>query len=245
VENQGPLAGFASFSLGSLARSGHEFLAYLLVGMIAAHIFGVVFESKVSRVSLTKAMIDGKKTVEDDQIPASLFPRRGKGGGIIALCVLFVVGGVGGLASTFPASGLIAMPVNESFLTECSDCHNVYHPSLLPRQSWVSLMESLSDHFGEDASLGADITNEIMSYLTRYGAQAWDTEAANSLSIVDEKQPFQITATPFWIRTHKNISPEIFQTKPVNSKANCSACHLDASGGLFADQNIQIAHGQG
>ncbi len=244
VENQGPLAGFVNFDLGAVAQFTHEFLAYLLVGMIGAHIVGVLVESRISRISLTVAMIDGKKPLGDTSTPAPLNPSRKTGALVAVLGAGILVIGAGVLLSAIPPSGVIPMPGNDRFQTECADCHEVYHPSLMPRASWTLLMADLGDHFGEDASLSADVNAEITTYLNRYAAQAWDTEPANMFGEVDEKHPFQITATPFWLRTHADIPKSIFETKPVNGKANCAACHKDAVGGMFADQNIQIAHGQ-
>ena len=120
----------------------------------------------------------------------------------------------------------------------------LYHPSLLPRDSWQKLMANLEDHFGEDASLDDSVTQDIANYLSTYSSQVWDTEAANELRAVDPQKPYEITATPFWKRTHARIDPTIFETRPVLSKGNCAACHWDAESGRFADQKIEIAHGQ-
>ncbi|MCF6301916.1 MAG: cytochrome b/b6 domain-containing protein [Devosiaceae bacterium] len=244
MENQGPLAGFVGFDFGWNARTVHLVLAYGLVGMIVLHVFGVLVESKLSKTSLTRSMLNGKKELVSGGSapkirPARLWPA-------LALMLGAGVGIVGGgsLASAIQPSGMIELPVMEKFVSECGDCHEVYHPSLLPRSSWEILMDELDDHFGEDASLGAETTAQITEHLKTYAAEAWDTEAANLLRAVDPQKPTQITASPFWKQNHQGIAEVVFETKPVNGEANCQACHKDALGGRFDDQQIEIAHNQ-
>ncbi len=49
---------------------------------------------------------------------------------------------------------------------ECGACHMAFQPGFLPARSWTRMMGSLSDHFGEDASLPDDKTEIISAYLT-------------------------------------------------------------------------------
>ena len=244
VENQGPLAGFASFDFGIRVRFVHRVLAYLLVGMIGLHIVGVLVETRLSKFSLIRSMIDGWKPrgtgeSEDREVPA----RPGRALMILVSAGVVIVG-AGALASAVPASGVIELPPNEPFNSECTACHELYSPSLLPAESWKLLMANLEDHFGEDASLDDSTTQEITRYLMRYSSEKWDTEAANRLRAVNPDKPYEITATSFWKRNHAQIDPKTFESRPVFSKGNCSTCHLDARTGRFDDQKIQIAHGQ-
>jgi hypothetical protein len=105
-------------------------------------------------------------------------------------------------------------------------------------------MAGLDDHFGEDATLDAETTRNISAYLAEYSSETWDTEAANRLRRVSEKDPFRITASPYWVRKHSGIAPEIFSTPPVNSRSNCAACNGDAATGRFDDQQISIPQSQ-
>ncbi len=244
VENQGVLAGFVDYATGDKAGKIHLFLAYALMGMIILHIIGVVVESKISKISLTKAMIDGDKPLEEGQEKPTLQPLQTKAAvfTIIVFGIVLVGGAV--ILSKKPASGFILMPLNEAYQSECSDCHIVYHPSLLPKKSWSLMMNDLEDHFGEDASLDDETRNEIAGYLSRYSAENWDSEAANNFITVNEKKPFQISATPYWEMRHKNIDKEIFNIKKINSISNCEACHSDAKAGQFFDENIRIPNKQ-
>ncbi|MCF6344193.1 MAG: cytochrome b/b6 domain-containing protein [Devosiaceae bacterium] len=240
VENQGALAGFVDYATGDIAGKVHLFLAFALIAMIFLHILGVVVEGKISKSNLTKSMIDGDKPLLEGEkapilrptlfVPAIL--------SIAGIGLILVVGSVS--MSKVPASGFIAMPISQTYQSECSDCHIIYHPSLLPKNSWAIMMDDLSEHFGEDASLDDETRDIIANYLVRYSAENWDSEAANNLLLVDKEKPIQITATAYWKLRHAKIDEEVFKSKPVRTAANCEACHSDAKTGRFADENISI-----
>jgi len=240
VENWGPLQGLVDFAIGNDVRYIHYALAYGLVALIAFHIIGVIVETRISRTSLVKSMITVNKTLpRGAKIPSlraastrpALITIFGSGALIISVFYL------GGLA---PASGFISQPTFKPYASECSDCHELYSPSLLPRASWALLMGNLQNHFGEDASLGDKTTKAIAAYLNTYASEAWDSEAANQLRAVDPKNPTKITATPFWVKTHSVIPKKIFETPPVRGPGNCQACHKDAASGRFNDGQISI-----
>ena len=48
---------------------------------------------------------------------------------------------------------------------ECGACHMVYEPAFLPQASWRRIMGSLTNHFGEDASLDPKARDKIEAYL--------------------------------------------------------------------------------
>jgi len=234
-ENQGILAGFAGFQAGRLSAKIHEGAAVVLLVMIAGHLAGVVFESFRSRENLARAMITGRKKSGTHYNPVSSIR-----GGLIAAILTLI-----GVSSSYallriPPSGFVAMPVNADYQTECGDCHVVYHPSLLPAASWSRIMADLGNHFGEDASLDEATASEINAYLQRWSSERWDSEAANRLRRVSTANPLRITETPFWKHRHKNIDPQIFKRKSIQTKINCNACHSDAETGHFADQQIVI-----
>ena len=240
VENWGPLAGFVDFSTGDRARAVHLALAYVLVVMIVAHIAGVFAESQRSRTSLVRAMVTGDKELPKGRTFGQPDGAK-KGAALVSLA------GLGGLAGVLfylgvqvPASGFIQMAEMDDFKSECSDCHELYHPSLLPEESWTLMMAGLEDHFGEDASLSQDTTLAIGTYLERYASEAWDSEAANRLRVVDPENPMQISASPFWKENHAQIPEEVFKTRPVRGTGNCKACHGDAESGRFDDSKISI-----
>lgn len=239
-ENQGPLAGAASYAVGDMAAEVHGAFVILLLVMVVLHIGGVIMEIKLTGENLIRAMITGLKSVPANT-PA-LAHRKARP--IAALVAIVTFGALAGsmlwALSTMPPSGLIALPANDAYETECGDCHLPFHPSLLPIDSWKQMMAGLEDHFGEDATLDDDTVVEIVTYLTRYGGEAWDTEASNRFRITDPSRPLEITATPYWIRKHADIPADQFKLKKVGVKSNCGACHTDHYTGRFDDQKIKI-----
>ena len=239
-ENQGPLVGFVGFSVGDGAKEVHSILAIALMVMIGLHILGVFAESWLGRESLIRTMISGRKRLPPGAVLTNPRPARRRAAAVATACASIAIILIGSLASTVPASGLIAMPRQAAFQEECGECHEVYHPSLLPRASWSAMMAGLENHFGEDASLSPDTGQAIAAYLAKYASESWDTEAANRLRVVDGAAPTQITATPFWKRKHGEIGKSVFETKPLRGRGNCAACHQDARSGRFDDQMIAI-----
>ena len=239
-ENQGPLAGAANYQIGDMAADIHEALTFILMVLIAFHIVGVFTEIHLSGENLVRSMIDGIKRVPDAIKPPIHRDARPLAAITTMVSFAMLAGSLLWLFSTMPPSGLIAMAVNEDFQRECGDCHEVYHPSLLPRASWTTLMAGLDDHFGEDASLEPDTAIVITAHLATYGSESWDTEAANRFRTVSPDAPIQISATPYWLRKHDDIGEATFKRKGVGGKSHCKACHRDAESGRFDDQKIKI-----
>jgi cytochrome b len=236
---QGPFKSLVSFATAWDLRDVHEVFAFGLLGLVALHVGGVVFESRRTGENLAAAMVTGRKR------PGFAHPLRV----VAARPVLALVAGGALLAAGVavamtlaarPPWGVPQMAANVAWARECAACHIAFHPSLLPAKSWSEIMDRLDDHFGEDASLDAVATTEIKSFLIANAAEAWDTLPANRLRLVDEKRPLEITATPFWTRLHGDIPEGTFKAKPVGARQNCAACHSDAATGLFAPQNIAI-----
>ena len=239
-ENQGPLAGAANFQIGDMASDIHSTLTLILMGLVAFHIIGVFTEIRLSGENLIRSMIDGIKNVPDRIKPPTHRDARPLAT-ITAMAGFAMIAGVFlWMFSTMPPSGLLTMASNEDFTSECGDCHEVYHPSLLPHASWTTLMTSLDDHFGEDASLMPETAVTITAHLLAHASEAWDTEAANRFRTVSPEAPTQISATPYWVRKHDDIADAVFKRKGVGGKSHCKSCHLDADSGRFDDQQINI-----
>lgn len=239
-EGQGPLQSVVTYKTGSAAKDVHSILSYLLLLMIGGHLAGVLVESLLMKDNLVRAMITGKKRIADDEPhPAHRDARPKKAAAVIAAVVVLAGAGLVA-ASALPPKGLRPLAENATFKKECGDCHTAFHPSLLPAESWKRVMADLSDHFGEDATLGEPKLTEVADYLVANGAETWDTEASNRFRRISAAEPRRITATRYWKRKHKEITPAVFAQKTVGGKANCSACHLDAASGRFDDQAIKI-----
>lgn len=239
-EKQGPLAGFVSFETGHTAREMHEFLVFLLLGMVSLHVAAVVLESVLGPSNLIVAMIAGHKRLPADTEFPQQRPAR-PAAAAVAFGLLALAGGSAGAAlGTLPPLGLRNLPIDETYKTECGECHYAFHPSLLPASSWSGMMAALDDHFGDNASLDIATRDAITSWLTANSAETWDTEAANRFRRLAPGDPWRITATRFWERRHHKIGKPVFASKPVGSKVNCIACHRDADSGRFDDQSIAI-----
>ena len=235
-EKQGPLKLVTSYATGHTAWTVHAVLAWLLVGMIAVHVLGVVVESALTRDALVRAMVTGRKA----RMPGQ--PRTRPGRPLPAIAAVLAVAGLGAAlhlaTADRPALGVRSLPLPQAYRAACGDCHTPHHPSLLPAGSWAVLMNGLDDHFGEDASLDAGTRDAIRAFLAADAAESWDTEAANNLRAVARDAPTRITRTEFWQRRHAAIAPATFESKAVGGRANCAACHRDADTGRFDDQSI-------
>jgi cytochrome b len=241
LQKQGVLAGVFSFATARLVKSVHEWLAYLLMAMIAVHLLGVLTEIVLLRVPLVRGMFTGWLPV-----PAGTPRNRWRTArpGLAAVgvaCTAIALGGLMLPLSNLPALGVPApVAAGSTFAKECGACHWSFHPSLLPRASWAKLMVKLDDHFGEDASLPEKAKAEIAGYLDANSAETADTQPANVFRRVSEAEPTRITKTPYWQRRHEHVGDAVFASAAVKSRANCAACHRDALTGRFANQAIDI-----
>lgn len=125
---------------------------------------------------------------------------------------------------------------NKTVLAECGACHMAFQPQMLPKRSWIKIMDGLEDHFGEDASLGQKTTDEITAYLTANAADSSFWGGKFMRGIKDNMTPLRISQTPYWRREHKGeVRASAWKSERVKSKANCRACHRDAVRGNYDD----------
>ena len=123
-------------------------------------------------------------------------------------------------------------------LKECSACHMVFPPQMLPARSWEGLMNDLSNHFGEDATLDDAVKTDITAYLTANAADSAQNQAAGRRLLRGIKAsdvPLRITETPWWKRAHGEVSQAAYAKPNVKSAANCAACHVGAEKGVFRE----------
>jgi hypothetical protein len=113
-------------------------------------------------------------------------------------------------------------------------------PNLLPKHSWVKLMGNLENHFGDDASLDAKDTKEILDFLLKNSAETSSKQASlKFLNSIGNKDIIAMSQTTYWEKTHKKIDPKLFKHEQIQSKANCKACHSDIEKGLIENENIK------
>lgn len=120
---------------------------------------------------------------------------------------------------------------HEATLAECSTCHMAFPPSLLPARSWVSLMASLDDHFGENAELDETLRTEIENYLVDHAADAGGRSFRGAPA---DETPLRITELRWFEREHaRKVSSSMRER--AGSMSNCTACHRGAERGSFED----------
>ena len=221
----------------------HEFFANLFMLIVAAHIAGVLLDTFVHKSDVINSMITGYKKVDAKSI--ALTPVQKLFGFIwIALSILFL------LYMLLSPNNLLLKDENirvdykqehALFQEECSSCHTLYPPFLLPRASWAKIMDNLENHFGDDASLEREDMLSIKSYLLSNSAESSTKEAAfKILKTLENNDTIAITKTPYWIKRHKEIEKEIFSSKKVGKKSNCKACHGNFESALLNDKDIAI-----
>ena len=121
-------------------------------------------------------------------------------------------------------------------IEECGACHMVFQPQMLPKKSWVKIMDTLNNHFGEDASLDLKLVRHIKEYHVNNAANSRWLNGKFMRGLSDDSAPLRITETPRWIREHKREVPQRAWSDPkVRSKANCRACHKRANQGNYDD----------
>ena len=244
-ERQGPLAGLLNYPQGRFVHELHEWLAWLMMGMVIIHLIGVLVESLLHQENLVTAMLTGFKSSDADEISTASHWKIG-----VIMLVVIITAGLswfqGYLTETpeqlyQPFHGPV-LPDNSLWREECGTCHMAFHPSLLPARSWKSMMEQQASHFEEDLYLEQDTVKEIEAFLIENAAEQGLTEAAWKInrSIAKTETLLRITETGYWIKKHQDISDAVWEHPKVNGKVNCAACHMDAEAGTFEDAAMHL-----
>jgi hypothetical protein len=143
--------------------------------------------------------------------------------------------GAAALALALPAmaeDGERVPPVTHAAtLKECGECHMAFQPALLPAQSWRTMMAGLKGHFGEDASLEAEMAADIEAYLVANAG--WGD--GRLLKISEQR----------WFRHEHDFSPAVWQKPEIRSPANCEACHQAAAKGIYDEPEGRAFGGEG
>lgn len=125
-------------------------------------------------------------------------------------------------------------PALPKYQQECAACHMAYPPGLLPAASWQNLMNTLSKHYGTDASLDDASRREL---------SAWLQANAGTYKRVSEEPPQnRITKSAWFLRKHndREVPPSVWSRASVGTPSNCAACHGNAAQGNFSERDIKI-----
>ncbi|MGB5964585.1 MAG: diheme cytochrome c [Sulfurimonadaceae bacterium] len=134
-------------------------------------------------------------------------------------------------------------PQQKSYVKECGSCHIAYQPEFLPSRSWDKMMGGLEDHFGVDATVGAEEGKILSAYLRENAADSKRVGkhfAKTAASIGANDAPLRISDTPYFKKEHRGIPQKYIDQKEVKSIANCNACHQKAASGDYRERGIFI-----
>lgn len=237
----GPLAGAVGHASADLAVTWHEWLAWAMLALVAAHLLGVVASSVAHRENLVAAMVTGYKRRHTDA-EATV-----KSHALVALVLALAVGGSAAAhvlwvresaAKQAPAAGVALDPL---WRKECDSCHLPYAPCMLPAASWDATFAGQSEHFGEDLALGEAALRELQRISRAASANepwaCWKTRTSVSAG----EAPLEISLTPYWKRAHAALAPAQIKNPPrVAGAHDCGACHRDALSSIFHPRMIQI-----
>jgi mono/diheme cytochrome c family protein len=145
-----------------------------------------------------------------------------------------------GLIATTTGAGAFQLPPvsNAATLKECSACHMIYPPQMLPARSWTAMMGNLASHFGESATLDAKTQADITAYLTANAADVPPYSRIRGLlaGVQDSDVPQRITEMPWWKTVHGEIPAAAYARPDIKSASNCVACHRSADKGQFSEE---------
>ena len=136
------------------------------------------------------------------------------------------------------------LPVkDENYKEECGSCHMAYSPGLLPKQSWIKVMDNLEEHYGDNAELSSQVHTEILDYLTTNAADFSKYKRSRKImaSLDETKITDRITLTPYFIRKHDEIPKKFVLDNPeVGSFSQCNLCHTNTVNGSFSEDDVSI-----
>jgi len=135
-------------------------------------------------------------------------------------------------------------PVNNKlYATECSACHYAYQPGLLPARSWKKIMNNLENHFGENAELSKEDTQELTQYAIDNAADKSSHKRSIKInrSISKNEIPLRITEVGYIKRKHRELSKRHLVDNPdVKNLNRCEVCHTRINNGSFSEREINI-----
>lgn len=130
----------------------------------------------------------------------------------------------------------LALPADapQRWMTACGSCHMAYPPGLLPPRAWEMHMDTLSQHYGIDASLAPAEQQTIRDFLLLVSSN----NRQPLEGVVGTGEQPRITATRWFARKHHRVDAAQFARRSVGGAGNCGACHRRVERGSFARVRI-------
>jgi cytochrome b len=236
---------FASADAGKL-HVLHEYAAWAMLALVGLHLAGVLFGTAAHDEDLIGAMLTGRKRqVPPDQRPVERRPALA-----LALAATVAVGAATYLRQTGWTDDYAALrsqaasSANASMAAawrgECGSCHLAYPPELLPRRSWLRMLETQQSHFGEDLGLSTKTRDALSAIVRAEGARPHWAGSMIQASVVEGDAPQRISETRFWRERHGHLDPRRFSVAPVSGRHDCEACHADAASAIFSPRMIHL-----
>ncbi|MEZ5562416.1 MAG: diheme cytochrome c [Gammaproteobacteria bacterium] len=148
---------------------------------------------------------------------------------VTALCLVVI-----GLPLASHADGARKpAPTNPVWQEECGSCHIAYPARFLPAESWRSMMATLDQHFGTDASVDPGTAATIETFLVQNAKRSKSSRNA-------EGSTLRITGTKWFRSEHDEVPAAKWKSPAIGSAANCGACHPGADQGSFRERDIKV-----
>jgi cytochrome b len=239
----GPLPLHAPAPAIDFVREAHEWIAWILVGVIAAHVAGALWGGYVHRENLVASMVTGRKVLHGAEGVES--PRRAPWAVAIAAALVLLVAGYlhfsgwdQGYRAAREATRASKPVADAAWQKECGSCHLAYSPALLPLRSWERTFKEQDAHFGEDLSLSAAAVARLRTVATAVPTPSWGAWKLVASAPADAA-PLRISELPFWRHAHEDLPESAFKAPVSAGRHDCEACHVDAASGIFHPRMIQ------
>lgn len=139
------------------------------------------------------------------------------------------------------SSSALKAPENALYKQECSSCHFLYQPWLLPARSWQALMGESDKHFGENLAFDAETSKELLAYLKANSSEKTNARWAQKITSSSEGMtPKKIMDVPWIKKEHREVGANVFKRPSIGSSSNCGACHTRGAEGNFDEDFIKI-----
>ncbi len=135
------------------------------------------------------------------------------------------------------------MPPDPSFVKACGRCHTPFAPGLLTVGEWNRVMDTLQDHYGDDASLDGPSRLGILRWLEEGAADG--PEATRLMQRIAETQVKtqdlpRITTSRLFRYQHQEIPAHVWTRKSIGRMSHCGACHIRAETGRYDRDEVKI-----